>query len=83
MSDKLTRIRLPGAKAFNGLMDWGECEPSLMVEQARSYAAHLRTQADEIEAAADSDFAVDVVRGTIVQHHIKNLQPGRATGEQP
>lgn len=74
MSEKLTRIRLPGSKAYKGLLDWGDKLPDEMIIQARSYAAHLRAQAEEIEAAADSEFQIDVVRGSLVQHHLREVQ---------
>ena len=76
MSEKLTRIGLPGQHAWSGLMDWGERDD--MIAQARRYAAHLRAQAEMIEAAADDDFRIDVVRGSHVQHHVRDIQPGKA-----
>jgi hypothetical protein len=58
-------------------MDWGDLPAEEMIKQYRAHAAHLREQAEAIEAAADQDFRVDVVRGPAVQHHVRNLQPGR------
>jgi len=77
MSEKLTRIRLAKPTAFNGLMDWGVCSVEQMLAQARAYSAHLRREADAIDAAADDDFEVCVVRGSVVQHHLETLQEGR------
>lgn len=74
MSEKLTRIRVPGSKAFRGLMDWGE--RSDMVSQVRAHADHLRKQVAEIDAASDEDFDIVVVRGSVVQHHVRTLQEG-------
>lgn len=74
MSEKMTRIRLPGQKIFTGLQEYGEQTASDMILRARQYSAWLREQAKMIDVAADSDFQVDVVRGPYVQHHIKELQ---------
>ena len=74
MSEKLTRIRLPGQKDFTGLMEWEEKTAAHMIAVARRYAANLRKEADAVEAAIDADFQIDVVRGSIVQHHVKELQ---------
>lgn len=74
MTDILTRITLPDQKAWSGIMDWGRKTPEEMVRQARSYAAHLREQADAIDAAADVEFEIAVVKGARVQHHQETLQ---------
>lgn len=76
MSEKMTRIDLPGQRDWPGLMDYGERDD--MIAQARLHSAHLRKQADNIDAAADSDFKIDIVRGIHVQHHVRNIQPGRS-----
>ncbi len=78
MTEKLTRITLPGSDPHVGLMDWGELSAENMIGQFRRHAAHLRAQAEIIEAATDEDFAVDVVRGAIVSRHIRTIQAGRA-----
>lgn len=83
MTDKLTRIELPGGIMGNGLMDWGEHTAEDMLGQLRRYAAHLRARAEEIESAADEDFQIDVVRGSIVQHHVRTVQAAKAKGQQP
>jgi hypothetical protein len=59
-------------------MDWGELPVDEMIRQYRAHAAHLREQVEAIEAAADTDFKIDVVRGSAVQHHVRNLQLGRS-----
>lgn len=74
MSEKVTRIRLPGQKHWPGCMEWGEQPASMMIGQARRYAAHLRAQADVIDAALDGHFQIDVVRGTCAQHHLHEVQ---------
>ena len=79
VSAKMTRIRLPGLPAGEGYMDWDERSVEDMVSIMRHRAAHYRMVADAIDGAADEDFQIDIVRGSIVQHHIRNLQPGRPT----
>lgn len=74
MAEKMTRITLPGQKCWTGIMDWGRIEPEKMIQQARAYAAHLREQAAAVETAADEDFQVVVVRGSLVQHFMETLQ---------
>lgn len=74
MSSLLTRITLPKQKVWTGLLDWGCLTPEDMIRQARSYAAHLRAQADAIDSAADEDFRVVVVKGAHVQRHQRTLQ---------
>lgn len=76
MSDKLTRLRTETGTSFPGIMDWGEKTAEEMIRQARTYAAHLRAQADEIDATADESFQIDIVRGSCVQHHVRTLQQG-------
>lgn len=74
MTEKLTRITLPGASQGVSLMDWGELSAEEMIRQIRQRAEYLRAEADAIMAASDSDFQIDVIRGSIVQHHVKTLQ---------
>lgn len=76
MTEKLTRIRVPDAKAHVGLMDWGECDD--MIAQIRRHADWLREQVAAIDACADSDFEIVVVRGSVVQHHVRTIQAGRS-----
>lgn len=76
MSEKMTRILLRGSRS-SGLMEWGELSAEQMIAQYRDYAAHLRKQAEDIEAAADFDFAIDIVRGPHVQRHVRTVQQGR------
>lgn len=74
MTEKMTRLTLPGQKAFSGIKDWGEKTPQEMIAQARAYAAHLRAQAEAIEKSTDANFQVDLVRGQHVERHIRTLQ---------
>lgn len=79
MSSKMTRITLPGLPHGDGFMDWDECSAESMIAMMRHRAAHFRRVADAIDTAADSDFKIDVVRGSVVQHHIRNIQPGKVS----
>lgn len=74
MSEKLTRIRLPGSNDFRGLQNWGEKTAAEMVDYARKYAARLRAEAEAIENASDAAFQIDVVRGPYVQHLVREVQ---------
>lgn len=74
MSEKMTRISLPNQRIWCGLMDWGELTAEQMIKQARQVAEHLRNQAEEIDKACDSEFQIDLVRGPVVQRHIREIQ---------
>jgi len=74
MSEKMTRIRLPGQKAFTGLMEWGEETAETMIAKVRQHADYLRAEVEAIEKAADAEFQIDVVRGPYVQHHVREVQ---------
>ncbi len=74
MSEKMTRIRLPGQKDYIGFMDWGEVDTAKMIQSVRDQAAHMRRQIEAIEAATDDEFQIDLVRGPYVQHHIREVQ---------
>lgn len=73
MSEKLTRIDLPGTQ---GLMDWGEKTAAEMIAQYRAYAARRYSEAKLVLDAPDSAFQIDVVRGPLVQHHVRCVQKG-------
>ena len=73
MSEKLTRITLPGTPSV-GFADWGEKSPKEMIAILRKHGRHLMDEATAIEDAEDHEFQIDVVRGPIVQHHVKTLQ---------
>jgi hypothetical protein len=77
MSDKLTSISVPGQPGGDGWMDWGEKTVAEMVAQYRAYAADLRRRVEAIEACADDDFAVHIVRGRVLQNPVRTLQVGR------
>lgn len=76
MTEKLTQIHLPGSLA-SGQADWGEKTVAEMIAQYRANAATWLKDAQDVLAAADADFRVTVVRGSIVQHPVKTLQQGR------
>lgn len=76
MSDKLTRIGVPGARRGHGLMLWGEETAAEMVATFRRYADDLRAHVAAIDAVKDGDFEIEVVRGPHVQHHVKWVQGG-------
>ncbi|WP_413711774.1 hypothetical protein [Rhizobium sp. Rhizsp82] len=75
MSEKMTLIRLPNAgSGEGGILEWGEVPASEMIERLRSFHRFRLELAQKILAAPDHAFQVDVVRGSIVQKHIKTLQ---------
>lgn len=78
MSEKMTRLELPGQKEFPGIMHHGEKTIAEAIADARSHATHLRKQAEAIERAADADFQVDLVRGMHVPKLIKTLQQAKS-----
>lgn len=78
MSEKMTRIRLPGQKFWSGFLEWGEKTPQEMIDRAVAQALFKRREADLVLEALNTDFEIDIVRGPIVQHHVKNLQKGRS-----
>lgn len=75
MSEKLTRIRLPRVQAGRGLLEWGEKTRSEMIAIYRKNAQCDFDAASKILHARDSDFEIDVVRGSIVQHFIRKALP--------
>jgi len=74
MSDILTRIRVPGQKTFSGFQDWGSKTPEEIITIVRSYSEHLRAMASIIDETPDECFQIDLIRGSVVQHHIRELQ---------
>lgn len=73
MTEKLTRIRLPGSSGAN-MMNWGERTAQEMIKMVRDSADVMRRELTELDAAKDEDFQIDVVRGVHVQKHLKELQ---------
>lgn len=75
MSDLLTRVRLPGLK--DGCVvsaRWGRNTVEVCLASVREHAKTQKARAEEILAARDDEFQVDIVRGSCVQHHVKELQ---------
>lgn len=79
MSEKMTRIRIAGFASANGrspgLMDWGEKSYEDMVYQFRRYAARMIEEGQTILDVGIDGYEVDVVRGPIVQHHVRKVLP--------
>jgi hypothetical protein len=73
MSDRITQISLPGAPDA-GIGEWGNHTAEFMIFQYRAYAKHLRAHAEAIEAAADHEFQVEIVLGSLVQKPVKTMQ---------
>ena len=74
MSEKLTRITIPGDRSqYTGLMDWGEHTREEMVRQLRRQSQTYREAADAIDATADADFDVDIIRGPVAQKHVRKV----------
>lgn len=73
MSEKMTRIRL--GKKGPRFMDWGEHSFERMVAQIKAQAAREFEEAKAILDAKDDDFEVAVVRGPIVQHFVRKVEP--------
>lgn len=75
MSEKLSRIRVPGKpNSHTGIADYGEKTRLEMVAFIRRYADDMRASVAAIDATADADFEIDIVRGSIVQHHIRRVE---------
>lgn len=74
MAEKLTRIQCPSLRWGLGLMEWGEETPAVMLEKLRKYHRSQLEESLQILALPDEAFDVDIVRGSIVQHHVRSLQ---------
>lgn len=75
MSDKMTRIRLPGLQHGRGWLEWGEKTRQEMIHEYKTQAYRDRDAAIRIIEADARDFEIDVVRGPIVQHFIRKALP--------
>lgn len=74
MSDKLTRIKVPGRLYSESWMEWGEKTAEEMIAAYRSYADHWREIVKAIDDTPDEGFYIDVIRGPAVQRLVKVLQ---------
>lgn len=74
MSEKVTRLNIPGQRDFPGWIEHSEQSAAYMIDRARKHADVLRAMAAAIDAASDADFQIDIVKGPYVQHHVRELQ---------
>lgn len=81
MKEKLTNIHIPGV-CDSGLANRGEHSAAEMIADYRRYAEHMKASAEVVLATPDADFRVYVARGVHAEDLIRELQPGRATGEK-
>ena len=77
MSEILTRVLLPNSK-YNGYQVRGRVTAKEAIDIARRVALSDRDEAEACLSALDSDFQVDIVRGSVVGKKIKTLQEARA-----
>jgi hypothetical protein len=77
MSDILTRLRLPNSPSC-GIMDWGRKSADEMIAAARKHGERLKAEGEALLNAPDEAFQIDIVRGSIVEHHVKELQKANA-----
>lgn len=82
MSEILTRLTLPNSVS-DGIMRWGRVGVSEMIKAAREHGADLKAEGSALLNAKDSDFQIDIVRGSVVERHVKTLQQSNAIGESP
>ena len=76
MSEILTRLFLPNAPG-GGISDWGRKSVSEMIAAARKHGERLLAEGEAFCSAPDDAFQIDIVRGSIVEHHIMELQKAR------
>jgi len=76
-AEKMTTIRLPSGLSA-GFMDYGEQDAATMIATYRSMAERDKAAAEEILAASDADFRIEVVRGKLVERPVRLIQEGRA-----
>lgn len=71
MSDRMTRISLPGSC---GIADYGRRTPTEMIKLIRQYAEREKREAEAILAASDSDFLIETYVGVHVCRNREVLQ---------
>lgn len=74
MSRRITSIHLPKAPGSPGVAKEGEQTVEVMIKELREYAAHLRAEAEAVEAAADHEFQIESYNGVFVQRGRRELQ---------
>jgi hypothetical protein len=77
MSDILTRIMLPNSPAMCGLMVYGRESVEHMIARLRQNGKAMVEEGQMLLDAKDEDFQVDIVRGSIAAHHVKELQKSK------
>jgi len=77
MSDILTSARVKGLPNGAGLMDWGRKSRAEMIAALRRHHQYNADIAAQVLAAKDEDIEVWIVRGSVVQHRVKELVHGR------
>lgn len=73
----MTSINLPGCRSA-GLADWGVKTVPEMIAKMRAHHQHKLEVAQQVLAASDADFLIEVVRGPIVRRRVNTLQQGRS-----
>jgi hypothetical protein len=74
MAEKYTRIRPKGGHSGDGFMSHGEVTVAQSIASIRSYADALRSRLALIDATADHEFSIDIVRGSIVEKFVRHVQ---------
>jgi len=83
VSRRLTEIHLPKSNPSIGIAEWDEQSSEYMIKMLRDYAAHLRAQADQVDAAADHEFQIQSHTGVHVQRNRREIQlSSRLAGER-
>lgn len=72
MSDIPTVITLPGYPG-SGFMEYGRLDRNAMILKLKTKALQDRAVADKIIHALNEQFDVKIVRGSILQHLVKQL----------
>jgi len=81
MSTTMTRITLPGSE-YQGFMDRGVKSAREMIRTIRDMAEHDRRHAEEVLAADDTEFQVDIVRGVHVERFVRTVQVSRVANKK-
>lgn len=74
MSEIYTRIVPKDGRGGEGFMCHGRVTVNQAISDIRRYAAQIRAVAEKIERTQDHEFAVDIVRGSIIEKHVETLQ---------
>lgn len=74
---RITTIEILGQHVWPGVAENNDESVEEMIRQARRDAAHLRAQADLIDATPDADFRIISKNGIYVNRNVTVLQEGR------